>query len=107
CWISGEVAYSSSGIQHRFLYFHIATATAEIACQVGPHLLGARCWGLFKQTLRAQDKAGRAIGTLKSVVIDKRLLNGMQFAGLCQSFDGENLFSFRQSREQKARACRL
>src|SRR5215467_3885119 len=88
---------STRGIQYRFLYFHIAAATAEVACEVGPHLLGARCRVLFEQTLSTQDETRSAISTLKSVVIDERLLNGMQFAGLGQSLDSENLFTFRQS----------
>ena len=48
------------------------------------NLLCGRAWILRQQGFRAQDKSGRAIGTLKSVVIHESLLNRVQLAGFAE-----------------------
>ena len=70
-------------------------------------LLYRRAGILRQECFRAQDKTWRAIGALKRIVIDKSLLNRMQFAGLAKSFDGDNLSAFGQGGEENAGAGRF
>src|SRR6185503_115018 len=70
-------------------------------------LLYGRAWVLLQEGFRAQDKSGRAIGALKSVVIHESLLNRMELAWIGQSLDRYDLFFFGQARQKNARAYRF
>ena len=98
CWVFREMTDSSRGVQHRFLYLHVAAAAAKIAGEISSYLLRCRSRILCQKALRAQDEARCAIGALKSIVVNKCLLDGMEFAVLGQALNGENLLSFRQWR---------
>src|SRR6266545_6023075 len=71
------------------------------------NLLCGRAWILRQQGFRAQDKSGRAIGTLKSVVIHESLLNSVQLAWFAQPLDRDDLFAFGQGRQKNTRAHRF
>src|SRR6185295_1985303 len=70
-------------------------------------LLYGRAWVFLQEGFRAQDKSGRAIGTLKSVVSQESLLNRMELAGIGQSLDRDDLFAFGQGRQKNTRAHRF
>ena len=73
---------SSRGVRYRFLYLHVAAAAAEIAGEISSYLLRCRSRILCQKALRAQDEARCAIGALKSIVVNKCLLDRMEFAVL-------------------------
>jgi hypothetical protein len=105
-WVFYGVTDSSRSIQHGCLYLHVAAAAAQIAREISPYLLWRRSRILFQKAFRAQNEPRRAIGALKSIVVNKCLLDGMQLAVLSQAFNGENLLSFSQRRQQQTRARR-
>src|SRR4029453_5105738 len=100
-------AHSRRRIQYCLLNLVVTAAAAQITGQVGADLLYRRSRIFFQKALGAQNKSGRAIRTLKSVMIDKGLLNRMEFTGITQSLDGHDRLAFSQRREQKTRAYRL
>ena len=92
-------AQSRRCIHHRVLYLVVTTAAAQITGQVGADLFHRRSGIFLQKAFGAQNKSGRAIGTLKSVMIDKGLLNRMEFAGITHPLDGHDLLAFGQRRE--------
>src|SRR5919197_3758955 len=56
---------------------------------------------------RCQDLAALAIAALRHLVVDPRLLHGMQFPALPQPFDRHDTFARRSRNRERARAYRL
>src|SRR5262249_9138546 len=54
----------------------------------------------------AHDHSGRAVGALKSLGVEKSLLNRVEAAGLFEAFDGDDGFSSRCRDRRNARTSR-
>src|SRR5262245_36161684 len=70
-WIVIFATHSRRCIQYRLLNPVVTAAAAQVTGQVGTDLLHRRSGIFLQKTFGAQNKSGSAIGTLKSIMIDK------------------------------------
>jgi hypothetical protein len=80
---------------------HIGAAAAKIPAHAFSHFRFVQLFGSvdgnragsafteFRQHANGgTDLAGRAVAALKSITVNEGLLHGMEFAGICQAFNG-------------------
>src|SRR5713226_2453189 len=75
-------------LHHGRSHAHVGSASTKIPAQPLLNLLGSGVWVLVQKRLAGNHESRRADATLLSVVIDKGLLNRMQFVALHQAFYG-------------------
>src|SRR5262245_15856394 len=88
CWMTILATHSRRCIQDRLLNLVVTAAAAQITGQVSANLFHRWCWIFLQKAFGTQNKSRRAIGALKSIMIDKSLLNRMERAGITESLDG-------------------
>ena len=65
--------------------------------------MGSEAWPSFTQATADMIWPGRAIAALKAVLVDERLLHGMQLSVLRQPFDGGDVVALDGDSERQAR----
>src|ERR1700733_13585372 len=64
-------------------------------------------WILIEKNLGRENDAAQAITTLRGLLIDERLLNGVRFLGGAQAFDSDDLGALHRSHFSSTGANRL
>src|SRR5262249_14875748 len=85
----------------------ICSAAAKIASQTILQIVGTRMWVTIEKCFARNHETGSAVAALLCVIIDKRLLHGMQFVALHQTFDGRYRFALGFDCQHRARVHSL
>ena len=72
---------------------HVRRAAADVAAQAVLDRLAIRLRRFVQQRSRPHDEAGNAVAALAGVVVDERLLHGVELPILRQAFDRRDLVS--------------
>ena len=78
-------------------------APTQIILHAFDDLLARGLWIPQQQTVCVENHTRRAETALKGIVLYERLLDWMQLAVLCQTFDGKNVFSLDAADRRYAR----
>jgi hypothetical protein len=85
----------------------IPRATAQVAFETDANLLFGRVRDFVEQADRCHNHPRRAVPTLQSVILTKRLLHRMHLVALSQALDGNDRVAARLSRQNGARFHRF
>src|SRR5205085_6887333 len=80
----------------------ISTAATDVATHQVANVIGSFELAFPEQSNSGTNLARRAIAALESVVLDKRLLQGVKHAVLSKPFDGRNFRAIFHDREGEA-----
>src|SRR5271169_722670 len=69
----------------------VRTASAKIAVERGPYVLGCRIWILLQQRSRAHQDAGDAITALQRLLVDEGALQRVGPLRISEALDGRDL----------------
>jgi hypothetical protein len=92
--LSSAAAHSFCGVQNCSEYSRIDAAPAYVSCQRLLDIFGRWSFVLVEKTHCCHDEAGGAEAALQSIVFNKSLLNGMEFAIFRQTFNGNDVVTF-------------
>src|SRR5215471_7386212 len=88
---------------HRFQYFDIARAAAEVPGEGFLDFVSRRVGSVFEKRFRSEKDSRRAISTLSSAEFGKGLLQRMKFGSHCHALNRGDLMAFHSNSESQAR----
>ena len=94
------------GIQCRTDNARVPSAATQIPPQIVADLLLGWIWYFVQQRVGHEYHVRRAKAALKGCLIEKRNLNGIEFAPVCQSLNRQNICPLAGDREGETRESR-